>query len=97
MLLCRGSVLDSPAPPRCAEADCTWQPGCCGWGFAFDLPGVADEGRIRDGGILCITNFLDTLPKSQLVHAAVQCLPDKGTVMDDRFIETVAAGEIIGI
>ena len=37
------------------------------------------------------------LTESQLVHTAVQCLLDQGTVMGDRFIETVAAGEIIGV
>ena len=41
--------------------------------------------------------FRDELTKSQFVHAAVQRLSDQGTVMGDRFIETVAAGEIIGI
>ena len=41
--------------------------------------------------------FRDKRTESQLVHTAVQCLPDQGTVMDDRFIETVAAGEIIDI
>ena len=97
MLPCRDIVPGCPAPPRYEEADCTWQLGRCGWGFAFDLPGVADEGRIRDGGILCIINFLDTLPKSQLVHTTVQCLLNQSTVVGDRFIETVAAGEIIGV
>ena len=38
--------------------------------------------------------FRDELTESQFVHTAVQCLPDQGTVMDDRFIETVAAGEV---
>ena len=41
--------------------------------------------------------FCDELTESQLVHAAVQCLLDKGTFMGDRFIETIAAGEIIGV
>ena len=41
--------------------------------------------------------FCDELTESQLVHTAVHCLPDQGTVMGDRFIETVAAGKIISI
>ena len=41
--------------------------------------------------------FCDKLTESQLVHAAVQCLLDQGSVVGDRFIETVAAGEIIRI
>ena len=41
--------------------------------------------------------FCDKLTESQLVHAAVQRLLDQGSVVGDRFIETVAAGEIIGI
>ena len=41
--------------------------------------------------------FCDELTKSQLVHAAVQCLLNQSTVVGDRFIETVAAGEIIGV
>ena len=45
----------------------------------------------------CFTNILDELTESQIVHTAVQSLPDQGTVMDDRFIETIATGEIIGI
>ena len=45
----------------------------------------------------CFTNILDELTGSQLVHTAVQSLLDQGTVMGDRFIVTVAAGEIIGI
>ena len=45
----------------------------------------------------CFTNILDELTESQLVHTAVQCLLDQGTVMGDRFIETVAAGKIISI
>ena len=41
--------------------------------------------------------FCDELTESQLVHAAVQRLLDQGSVVGDRFIETIAAGEIIGI
>ena len=41
--------------------------------------------------------FCDELTESQLVHAAVQCLLDQGSVVGDRFIETIAAGEIIGV
>ena len=41
--------------------------------------------------------FCDELTESQFVHTAVQCLLDQGTVMGDRFIETIAAGEIKGI
>ena len=38
--------------------------------------------------------FCDELTESQLVHAAVQRLLDQGSVVGDRFIETIAAGEI---
>ena len=41
--------------------------------------------------------FCDERTESQFVHTAVQRLPDQGTVMGDRFIETVAAGKIISI
>ena len=40
--------------------------------------------------------FCDELTESQLVHTAVQRLLNQSTVVGDRFIETVAAGEIIG-
>ena len=41
--------------------------------------------------------FCDKLTESQFVHTAVQSLLDQGTIMGDRFIESVAAGEIVGI
>ena len=41
--------------------------------------------------------FCDKITESQFVHTAVQCLLDHGTVMGNRFIETVATGEIKGI
>ena len=41
--------------------------------------------------------FCDELTESQLVHTAVQRLLDQGSVVGDRFIETIAAGEVIGI
>ena len=41
--------------------------------------------------------FCDKLTESQFVHTAVPCLLDQGSVVGDRFIETVAAGEIIRI
>ena len=43
------------------------------------------------------TGFCDELTQSDPVHTAIKCLLDQGAVMGNSFIETVAAGEIIGI
>ena len=47
--------------------------------------------------ILLYDGFYAELTELQFVHTTFQRLPDQSAIMDNRFIETVAAGEIIGI
>ena len=41
--------------------------------------------------------FSDVLTELRFIHTAVQSLLDQGAIMDNRFIEPITAGEIIGI